>query len=440
MARLIGPDEGSRQVSTIDPGSKTLRSKAGRPAVFYTDSAATQLADVLTYPAGAAIAGSSTTIDTNSMLPLIQFPNGVDTLWVVVDGGPAWPVYARTDDRLDGIATTVTALDATVTALDVRVTAVEEDSGGGDADPAQYTQVWTFAGDIETGTGKMRFYNRTGREVLLAGAWVAADTAPDGAAVIVDVNLNGTTVYTTQANRPRLPDSLNAGPLSDEPDVTVVEGGDYLTVDVDQVGDDVAGADLTVGVVYSLGDESIPPPIGVTRHNVALNPALKNAITGWTGANGTSDLVRVTGLSGFPRTTGALYSSGGFAQSPTGVATPGTVYTASLYIATTVAVSPSGGVLFLAFTRSAGGTDFSHSVNVGTIPAQTVTRISIENITAPANTTGAYIVLDGINFGFVACDITALLIEPSPAVGAYFDGDSPGASWDGADGDSASTV
>jgi hypothetical protein len=100
VSRLIGPSEGSREVRYIDP-TGVFKSKAGRTARFYTDAAATTLADILTYPGGVAYAGSAVTIDAYSMLPLIQFPDGVDTLYVVVDGGPAWPVYAREDDRLD---------------------------------------------------------------------------------------------------------------------------------------------------------------------------------------------------------------------------------------------------------------------------------------------------------------------------------------------------
>lgn len=73
----------------------------------------------------------------------------------------------------------------------------------------------------------------------------AVGTAPTGAAVLVDVNKNGTTVFTTQANRPSV---AAAGNLSSAavPDVVALAAGDYLTVDVDQVGSTVAGADLTV--------------------------------------------------------------------------------------------------------------------------------------------------------------------------------------------------
>jgi hypothetical protein len=77
---------------------------------------------------------------------------------------------------------------------------------------------------------------------------ICVKTAPTGAALIVDVNKDGTTIFTTQGGRP----SIAAGDTqddSDTPDVTALAEGDKLTIDVDQVGSTIAGADLTVEVV-----------------------------------------------------------------------------------------------------------------------------------------------------------------------------------------------
>lgn len=81
--------------------------------------------------------------------------------------------------------------------------------------------------------------------ILKAYAYVR--TAPTGAALIVDVNANGTTIFTTQENRPQ----IAIGEHTDEsgtPDVTALAKNDRVDVDVDQVGSTVAGADLTVMV------------------------------------------------------------------------------------------------------------------------------------------------------------------------------------------------
>lgn len=79
-----------------------------------------------------------------------------------------------------------------------------------------------------------------------------AGTAPTGASMIVDVNKNGTTVFTTQANRPTIAAAANASSTT-KPDVTAVAAGDRLSVDVDQIGSTVAGSDLLVSVTIARG-------------------------------------------------------------------------------------------------------------------------------------------------------------------------------------------
>jgi len=73
-------------------------------------------------------------------------------------------------------------------------------------------------------------------------------TAPTGAAIIVDVNKAGTTIFTNQANRPTIAIGATSGD-SGTPDVTALAEDDKITVDIDQVGSTVAGANLTVEVV-----------------------------------------------------------------------------------------------------------------------------------------------------------------------------------------------
>jgi hypothetical protein len=79
---------------------------------------------------------------------------------------------------------------------------------------------------------------------------VYSDTAPAGADLIVDVNKNGATVFSTQANRPKVVAGANAG-LSVAPDVTALAVGDRLSIDVDQVGSSTPGGDnLMVNVEF----------------------------------------------------------------------------------------------------------------------------------------------------------------------------------------------
>ena len=85
------------------------------------------------------------------------------------------------------------------------------------------------------------------RAFTIANVHIASDTAPTGASIIVDVNLNGTSIFTTQANRPTITAGNNSG-TSGTPDVTAVAKNDIITIDIDQIGSTEAGKDLVVQI------------------------------------------------------------------------------------------------------------------------------------------------------------------------------------------------
>ena len=73
------------------------------------------------------------------------------------------------------------------------------------------------------------------------------DEAPIGNDIIVDINKNGTTIFTTQGNRPTILDG-NQDDLLSTPDVTSFIKNDVFTCDIDQVGSTTPGSDLVVQV------------------------------------------------------------------------------------------------------------------------------------------------------------------------------------------------
>lgn len=90
---------------------------------------------------------------------------------------------------------------------------------------------------------------------VIRGAWTITyvvgrvGTASAGASILIDVNRNGTTIFTTQTNRI----TIAAGALEDDhaaPEVSALAALDRLSVDIDQVGSTTAGSDLTV-VIYA---------------------------------------------------------------------------------------------------------------------------------------------------------------------------------------------
>jgi hypothetical protein len=108
-------------------------------------------------------------------------------------------------------------------------------------------EAYTFSvtGTVAVATGKSRIYLEG--NYVIESVRAAVNTAPTGAALIVDVNKNGTTIYTTQTARPQIAAAAFTA-TGNSPAVTTFAAGDYITVDVDQVGSTVAGADLTVTI------------------------------------------------------------------------------------------------------------------------------------------------------------------------------------------------
>lgn len=120
------------------------------------------------------------------------------------------------------------------------------DLGTGNRDVMETVHMFTeHVGILTLTSGVQRFRMPYDGTIMAAAAVV--NTAPTGAAVIADVNLNGTTIYTTAANRPTVAAGANDSGET-VPDVTTFSVGDYLTVDVDQIGSGTAGSDLVVVV------------------------------------------------------------------------------------------------------------------------------------------------------------------------------------------------
>ena len=107
---------------------------------------------------------------------------------------------------------------------------------------------FTVPGTLTVGSSLARFYF-TG-SYTITNIHASVGTAPTGASVIVDVNKNGSTIFSTQGNRPTIVASSNVD-SSSTPDTTSVVSGDYLTIDIDQIGSTVAGTDLVVTVYWT---------------------------------------------------------------------------------------------------------------------------------------------------------------------------------------------
>lgn len=121
MSRLLGPSEGSRLVFRPAANGAPLLSAAGVAVTIWTAETGGALADILDVDDG-IVAGAALQTDSNSMLPLFQFPDGVDTVWALVAGSTLrFPLYAREDDRLDTLDGQVEALEEDLAGLTTEV-------------------------------------------------------------------------------------------------------------------------------------------------------------------------------------------------------------------------------------------------------------------------------------------------------------------------------
>jgi hypothetical protein len=107
--------------------------------------------------------------------------------------------------------------------------------------------VFTIVGTLATGTSMTPLLVAP-RTLTIIKAYANVKTAPTGAALIFDINKNGTSIWaSTQANRVQIAASATSGTKTSF-DTTALSEGDVLTLDVDQVGSTIAGADATISL------------------------------------------------------------------------------------------------------------------------------------------------------------------------------------------------
>lgn len=111
-------------------------------------------------------------------------------------------------------------------------------------------QTFTAPGTLVVYSGKARWYAPVDFEIL--NITVSCGTAPVGASIVVDINNNGASIFTNPANRPHIFAGNNTA-ISVSPDNTILNAGEYLTVDIDQVGTTSPGTDLVVVIQMKEG-------------------------------------------------------------------------------------------------------------------------------------------------------------------------------------------
>jgi hypothetical protein len=115
------------------------------------------------------------------------------------------------------------------------------------ASPLRLQPTFSKAGVLATGVGTHRWYNDSGRTLTIKKIRASAGAAPSGASILVDVNINAGTIFSTQTNRLTIA-SGGATATQTVFNTTTITDGSYFTIDIDQVGSTTPGSDLVVTI------------------------------------------------------------------------------------------------------------------------------------------------------------------------------------------------
>lgn len=107
------------------------------------------------------------------------------------------------------------------------------------------TALFSLPGQAFVEVGRLRFHFKQPSNIL--SVWAACNVAPTGADMIIDLNMNGVSVFANPTQRPLIP---AGGNMSQEaiPTTILIPVDSYLTADIDQVGSALPGGDVTVMV------------------------------------------------------------------------------------------------------------------------------------------------------------------------------------------------
>ena len=108
---------------------------------------------------------------------------------------------------------------------------------------------YSISGTLTTRTGKSRY--RFPFNATINGISAIVDTPSNGLPILVDVNLDGASLFTNPSDRLTVPSGNNTVAEISPTRTSSVLTGQYLTVDIDQVGSVFAGSDLTVFIRYT---------------------------------------------------------------------------------------------------------------------------------------------------------------------------------------------
>jgi len=126
---------------------------------------------------------------------------------------------------------------------------------------------------VAAGNAKRRVMTAPGAEIT--GAVATVGTPSSGAPIVVNILRDGLSVFSDLDDRISIPAGASESAIA-IPDRGAYAQGNFLTVDVNQVGSTVAGADMTVTVIFAPIDFTPDPLEAASYFELATTlPALK---------------------------------------------------------------------------------------------------------------------------------------------------------------------
>ena len=108
------------------------------------------------------------------------------------------------------------------------------------------TYAFTHGGTLSVKTGSSQL-PIVGGTFSITSIAARVGTAPTGSNVVTDIKKNGASIFEVPGDRPTILAGANSATVGSWGNVTLTTG-DYLSVDITQVGSGTAGADLVIAI------------------------------------------------------------------------------------------------------------------------------------------------------------------------------------------------
>jgi predicted GH43/DUF377 family glycosyl hydrolase len=130
-------------------------------------------------------------------------------------------------------------------------------------------------------------------DLAISAVYIQCQNKGASGSTIVDVNINGDSIYWTQANRPTLAyNDADGVAKGGAPTITQLSENDVVTIDIDQVAAGAEGLTVIIAFAVSDGGPDILPPLDGSLNDYKIGSTTDNIVLSL-GGGGTWDSKRI---------------------------------------------------------------------------------------------------------------------------------------------------